>query len=667
VPSETLRESDDFGANRRDYERKVKKHEGLVQKELQQFNLAAYAFSQPFVIPVVFHVLKGPSDPEVTDSQLNDAIAYLNQIFGHAATDLGQPEYSDRVSSTRIQFALAARSPTCGAATPINRYTVTVENYDSNTCQYADPANGGVAGWPTDKYLNVWVADLGGFIAGYGQVPPQVPAGYSGNVSPCKLGDGIGIDPHYLDDPAFVHEVGHWLSLIHLDHPNDGFGPRANGTCTSGAADQCATRGDMCCDTPPVLRLVNSCPATASGEYLDSCTGDGQNDMLENFMPSTSADCRKFFTYDQVTRMEAALTYVPENLDRGPGRGLLWASDGAIPPVASGELWMRDGPEDLGAEPSPTLYPWASDDIWIRLQPDGKQFQVHQNPVYATAPDKKVYVYARIRNRGCTATAASNVTLRWAKQSTSLGWPSPWDGSTDAPCAGTQPMGGTIGTAQVPALDPGEATIVEISWTLPNPMDYECIGGDATHFCLLSHIGNASTTPADLVTFVQSNNDVAWKNLSVAYDDSLQSKMLVTGANSSNPSAMLFGDLIPPGAAGSVFDWATIQVDLGTGLLQRWQAGGSHGAGIISVNGSVLTIDRDAYLTDVMLSPTDVFTINLRAVPKAPINAPRRQGLDFYNLRVSQYEQFEGEGTFYETRGGVDLQFKTRAPMPTTP
>ena len=38
-----------------------------------------------------------------------------------------------------------------------------------------DPARGGVAAWPADRYLNIWVAELSGGLLGYAQFPGGPP------------------------------------------------------------------------------------------------------------------------------------------------------------------------------------------------------------------------------------------------------------------------------------------------------------------------------------------------------------------------------------------------------------------------------------------------------------------------------------------------------------
>src|SRR5262249_16313015 len=144
-----------------------------------------------------------------------------------------------------------------------------------------------------------------------------------------------------------------------------------------------------------------------------------------------------------------------------------------------------------GAEPntlSPTM--WESDDIWVRRQNDGLVNQEHQNPVYRKSGPPN-YVYVRVRNRGCTASKSANVKLYWAKASTALHWPDPWDGSVTKPAL----MGGMLGTKATGSVSSGGFTILEFPWNPPNPENYKAFGADKSHFCLLSRIETSPTAP----------------------------------------------------------------------------------------------------------------------------------------------------------------------------
>ncbi len=177
---------------------------------------------------------------------------------------------------------------------------------------------------------------------------------------------------------------------------------------------------------------------------------------------------------------------------------------------------------DMGYEPNeaPNTYPmWVSEDIWIRNQQDGVQYQEHENPEYS--PGKVVYVYVRVRNRGC-ATSGGNEELKlyWAKAGTALSWPAAWTGANTL-C--TKPSGSQIGASQtITALQPDGYKIYMFEFTLPKPEDYNCVG-QINHFCLLARVTDASkpndgmtfAETADIYNNVRNNNNIAWKNISI--------------------------------------------------------------------------------------------------------------------------------------------------------
>ncbi|MFN2431021.1 MAG: serine protease [Cryomorphaceae bacterium] len=162
-------------------------------------------------------------------------------------------------------------------------------------------------------------------------------------------------------------------------------------------------------------------------------------------------------------------------------------SESGISSSTSGlDLFMKDRPWDLGKEPSNVDMGWVSDDIWIRNQADGVENQIHENPEFSLADP--VYVYVRVRNRGCIAsTGTEQLTLSWAKASTSLTWPDYWDGSTTFGTNG--PLAGDEIDVRVinEVIEPGGSAILEFEWdNMPNPSDYDLIGNDEPwHFCLL--------------------------------------------------------------------------------------------------------------------------------------------------------------------------------------
>jgi hypothetical protein len=157
--------------------------------------------------------------------------------------------------------------------------------------------------------------------------------------------------------------------------------------------------------------------------------------MFMNYMDYSDDDCMNMFTAGQVVRMDGALLTT---------RASLLASEGLVPPAASAapDLWMQDVSDDVGEEPDPSSQPmYISNDIWVRLSNDGVLNEDHQNPEYRPPGSASNYVYVRVRNRGCSGTQSGTLKLYWAKASTGLSWPAPFDGTVSTPAL----MGGLIG------------------------------------------------------------------------------------------------------------------------------------------------------------------------------------------------------------------------------
>src|SRR6185295_17407291 len=238
------------------------------------------------------------------------------------------------------------------------------------------------------------------------------------------------------------------------------------------------------------------------------------------------------FTAGQSLRMDATLY--------GP-RAAIVASDGLQPPDApAADIWAADSAEDIGAEPntaSPALY--ISDDVWVRNQDDGVTNQEHQPAEFRPPGSPTSFVYVRIRNRGCGAPVDGTVKLYWAKASSALSWPKPWDGSVTTPAL----MGNLIGSLPSGSIAPGSSTILKFPWAPPNPADYVSFGADRSHFCLLARIETSPTPPfgmavaetADLGANVRDNNNIVWKNIEVVDDlPGALRRALVTVANFTN-------------------------------------------------------------------------------------------------------------------------------------
>jgi hypothetical protein len=249
------------------------------------------------VIPVAVNVIYSfVGDPHnISDAVIASQMTVLNDDFRGGSGGL----------DTEIEFCLAG----------VNRVLYAdLMNFDRqlNDAQLKNS----IQEDPT-KFLNVWVvasiADSFSNTRAYSTFPNHFAA------HP-EL-DGIVIDsdnfgtlpsiPNIHDGGrTLVHEIGHWLSLLHV----------FQGGCDNNST--CATEGDCCCDTPPQATYHVGCKITKN-----TCMGDqpDKNDPVRNYMGYSDDQCMRSFTECQKGRMHLALeTFRP---------GAWFARGGDCPPL----------------------------------------------------------------------------------------------------------------------------------------------------------------------------------------------------------------------------------------------------------------------------------------------------------------------------------------------
>src|SRR5437868_1235514 len=376
-------------------------------------------------IPVVVHVVWHAAAENISDAQIQSGLDVLNADFRRLNADAASvpAAFAGVAADMRLEFALAVRDPNCGSTTGITRTNTSITNFTAVAAsdeRMKSTAAGGHDPWDVTKYLNMWIVRYSDNTLGYGTFP-SMPANIQGLVCDYRafgtIGAATGNAPYDLGRTA-THEVGHWLNLLHI----------------WGDDGSACTGSDQCADTPNQGGANTGKPTFPHV----SCSNGPSGDMFMNYMDYTDDDTMFMFSLDQATRANAALSI---------SRTGILSSDGLVP-VSGGppapDLWMQDNADDTGTEPDPSANAmYISDDIWVRNAPDGLANQDHQTP----RGEEANYVYVRVRNRGCNGAAAATGTLKlyWAKASTALAWPAPWDGSVTSPAL----MGGAIGSQAV--------------------------------------------------------------------------------------------------------------------------------------------------------------------------------------------------------------------------
>ena len=119
-------------------------------------------------------------------------------------------------------------------------------------------------------------------------------------------GNYLALTKDYVDTFVLAHEIGHNLNLYHTHHGGPAE-PDPDIPAEAIDGSNCATAGDLICDTPADPLLISG-----SGGNINSLTctytgGGGFNPDTENIMSYTSTECGDSFTNDQGNRMREAL------------------------------------------------------------------------------------------------------------------------------------------------------------------------------------------------------------------------------------------------------------------------------------------------------------------------------------------------------------------------
>lgn len=118
--------------------------------------------SKLITIPVVVHVVHRTDAENISDAQVKSQIDALNRDFRAKNSDLSKvPKvWKSLVTDSNIQFALASKDPKGKKTSGITRTATKVASFGPENTVKA-PKTGGVSPWPTNRYLNFWVCNLG--------------------------------------------------------------------------------------------------------------------------------------------------------------------------------------------------------------------------------------------------------------------------------------------------------------------------------------------------------------------------------------------------------------------------------------------------------------------------------------------------------------------------
>ena len=274
-------------------------------------NNAGSRSDETFRIPVVFHVVYGNDEQNVSDEKLFEQLYILNRDYGRLNEDTvnTRPEFQPVASSTGIEFFLAEWDPQGNPTNGITRTQTDVGSFWLSMTDMKITSAGGMDAWDVNHYLNIWVCNMAipflniPFILGFATPPEGAPNWPDGSAAEQPQYDGVVL--HYqivgsIDNPdetfatiskgrTATHEVGHYLGLRHI---------WGDGDCTAD---------DGLADTPTAGEAQQQ-----TCDYTSNTCNDGPADLpdqIENYMDYTDENCMNMFTKEQTT----AMRFVIEN------------------------------------------------------------------------------------------------------------------------------------------------------------------------------------------------------------------------------------------------------------------------------------------------------------------------------------------------------------------
>ena len=301
-----------------------------------------------YYIPVVFHIVYNTESQNIPDSVIYSQIDVLNEDYRRLNENASETreEFLEFAGDPNIEFFLANIDPDGNPTNGIiHQYTnreefLMFEDLLANEITLDEvkfSETGGSDAWDTNKYLNIWVCNIGsleilglelGQVFGYAYPPvnideallelsntqtvPDWPTDMLTNEESVQ-----GVVLHYTtigrNNPSAnedgmiennlgktaVHEVGHYLGLRHTW-----------GDAVSFFGDDGCNVDDGISDTPNASDQAgyicdfnkNTCPNDLFGS-----TSEDLPDMVENYMDYSPDNCLNIFTNGQINVMRNIL------------------------------------------------------------------------------------------------------------------------------------------------------------------------------------------------------------------------------------------------------------------------------------------------------------------------------------------------------------------------
>lgn len=270
-----------------------------------------------YTLPVIVHVIHNGEavgvGTNIAQGQVQSQLDVLNEDYRNTNADgaLVPAVYQPRRGDMQVQFVAALRDPSGNTLTEpgIDRVNRNTKGWNAPpyTQGYINSTIKTGTSWDPDRYINIWVMNLGGGLLGYAQFPDNTagvgglnPLGgsaatdgvvvlYSAYGSRAKFPAGSygSASNPYDRGRTLTHELGHWFGFRHI---------WGDANCGD----------DYCADTPTQQAENYGCVAFPK-VTCNNVTGD----MSMNYMDYTNDACMYMFTQAQKDRLQAVMLNTP--------------------------------------------------------------------------------------------------------------------------------------------------------------------------------------------------------------------------------------------------------------------------------------------------------------------------------------------------------------------
>jgi len=368
-----------------------------------------------YTLPVVVHVIND-GEPvgvgsNISQAQVQSQLDVLNEDYRNRNADGTQvpAAFQPLRSDMQVQFVPASIDPNGNLmAEPgidrVNRNTKgwTAPPYGStSSLSYIENTIKPGSYWDPNRYLNIWVMNLGGNLLGYAQFPDNTASlGGLSALGGSAATDGVVIlyaafgrvgtlTAPYNKGRTLTHELGHWFGLRHIWGDDE----RLNDTCSGS---------DYADDTPNQAVQNYGCPTFPHV----TCSNGPNGDLFMDYMDYVDDGCMQLFSASQKDRLQAIMAAGT------PRRSILASSTVACPNGVVAATATNSGAVCPGSTvslaatgPAGATYSWTGPNNYTSTQ---------QNPVLANITTDMAGTYTvqvAVTTGACPATASTIVVL----------------------------------------------------------------------------------------------------------------------------------------------------------------------------------------------------------------------------------------------------------------